>query len=136
MRSSCSASIPTDQGYNSAKSCYEALKSGDSTVEQMLDDVREEMMLLYDLPKGTGIFFASSSSNAQIIAFMIAKALNPYKGKILNILTESEDQYSNSLAADSKFFQYAEALSNFQNMTKSQSEDISNITNSNSNDII
>ena len=92
-----------------------------------MDDVREEMMLLYDLPKGTGIFFASSSFNAQIIAFMIGKALNPYKGKFLNILTENEDQYSESIAADSKIFQYGEALKNFQDMTESQSKDISDI---------
>lgn len=77
------------------------MKSGDTNVDECMEMTREELKKFYDLPQGTGIFFASSNNSAQLIPILIAKALNAEKEKFVSIITtEGEiDDNAKSLAA-------------------------------------
>ena len=99
VRSSCSVSVPTQSGYDLAKLIYDKMKSGETNVDECMEMTREELKKFYDLPEGTGIFFAPSNNSAQLIPILIAKALNSEKEKFVSILTYESDVGKKFLAA-------------------------------------
>lgn len=105
VRSSCTCSAPTPEGYQAAKYYYEQLKSGQTNVDDLMEGIRSELKRLYELPEGTGIILTPSRSDAQFIPLLIAKILNRDQKKFLNILPcNGEIGTSTPLAAGGKYF--------------------------------
>ena len=75
------------------------MKSGETNVDECMEKTREELKQFFDLPEGTGIFFAPSNNSAQLIPILIAKALNSEKEKFLSIVTSEGESGKKSLAA-------------------------------------
>ena len=75
------------------------MKSGETNVDECMEKTREELKKFFDLPEGTGIFFAPSNKSAQLIPILIAKALNSEKEKFLSIVTSECETGKKSLEA-------------------------------------
>lgn len=105
IRSSCTCAPPTNLGYESAQYHYEKLKAGETSVDEIMDGIRNELIRLYDLPKGTGIILTPSRYDAQYIPILVARALNPDQEKLVNIITaKNELGDCTILAAGGKYF--------------------------------
>ena len=50
IRSACNFSPPTWNGYQAAKSAYEKLANGETTTDQVMQGIRDELMRIYELP--------------------------------------------------------------------------------------
>ncbi len=75
-----------------------------------MQETREKLMELYELPQGTGIFLMPSGSDAEYIPLLIAKLRNQGKN-LLNIVTCNEEVGSGTLdAAGGKFFSSVEPI--------------------------
>jgi hypothetical protein len=75
-----------------------------------MQETREKLMELYELPQGTGIFLMPSGSDAEYIPLLIAKLRNKEKN-VLNIVTCNEEVGSGTLdAAGGKFFSAVEPI--------------------------
>ena len=96
MRSSCTIAPPTVLGYESAKYNYEKLLSGETTADEIMDDVRSQIKRLYNLPEGTGIVLTPSRYDAQYIPILVAKALNKEKDHLVNIIN-SKNEYGDCM---------------------------------------
>ena len=80
------------------------------TVDQLYESVRSKISKSFDLPEGTGIFFAPSQASAQYIIHMIINALHPEIESFHNIITGTrrEDIDQNFLiASQGQFFSSA-----------------------------
>lgn len=86
VRSSCSYSTPTQAGYDMAEFMYGMMESGEHCVEDCFEHIRNELKKSFELPEGTGIFFAASNNSAQLIPILIVKALNADKEKFISIV--------------------------------------------------
>lgn len=67
------------------------MKSGEFTVNDIMDGIRSELLRLYELPKGTGIILTPSRYDAQYIPILIARALNQDKEKLVNIVSAKNE---------------------------------------------
>ena len=113
FRGSCTCNTPTQLAFNHAKEYYNKLKSEEITVEEVMQEVRDRLVGLYDLPENTGVFLTPSGSDAEYIPLLIAKILNKGK-KVNNIVTCNEEVGSGTLdAAGGRFFSDLEPIPGF-----------------------
>ena len=110
FRGSCTCNSPTPLAFEAARKEYEELKSGAKTCEASMEETRQRLLELYNLPEGTGIFIMPSGSDAEYIPLLIAKLR--HKGKsFLNVVTCNDEVGSGTLdAAAGKFFSALEPI--------------------------
>ena len=117
VRSSCTCSSPTLLGYKAAEYHYNKLVSGETNVHDIMEGIRNELMRMYELPEGTGIIFTPSGTDAQFIPILIARALNPKKEKILNIVTGKGEIGTGTIrAAKGTFISSKDPIPGYQSM--------------------
>jgi hypothetical protein len=81
FRGSCTGNPPTARGYQAAKKLFDSLpslddKSLDQSLGPVVEDQRNRLHLLLDLPEGAEIIFCPSGSDAEYIPIAIARAIN------------------------------------------------------------
>jgi hypothetical protein len=110
FRGSCTCNSPTPLGFEAAKMLYQQFSNGAKNCETSMQETREKLMELFELPQGTGIFLMPSGSDAEYIPLLIAKLRNKDKN-VVNIVTCNEEVGSGTLdAAGGKFFSAVEPI--------------------------
>ena len=113
FRGSCTCNSPTQVSYDAAEQYYQKFKSGDLSVEVVMQEIRERLAKLYKLDKDIGIFLTPSGSDAEYIPVLLAQSMNPNK-KITNIVTCNEEVGSGTLdAAGGRFFSTVEPITGY-----------------------
>lgn len=79
FRGSCTCNLPSKLGYEAAQNAYEALKSGEATIDSIMEDARSRLLKAYNLPEGTGVFLTPSGSDAEYIPLMFCRIFNGNK---------------------------------------------------------
>ena len=89
------------------------MKSGDASIDSLMNDARDRLIKAYPMPEGTGVFLMPSGSDAEYIPLLICKILNEGK-EIVSVVTCNEEVGSGTLdAAGGRFFSPVEPIQGF-----------------------